>query len=91
VATFSDTPIAERPEEPLVRGKEDRDRLIAFFDAKFRIARKRRDNAAGVITCARARERMETLLELYAPILIGRHAPPLDPPGGETPPSSETD
>ena len=91
VGTFSDTPIAERPEPPLVRDPEDRKRVLAFLEAKLGVARKRRSNAAGPVTCGRARERLDVLLEVYAPLLIGRHAPPADPPGGETPPSSETD
>ena len=84
----------DTPEPPLVRDPDDRRRVQAFLEAQVGIARRQRDGAAGVVTRARADEKLSALLACYAPMLIGRRWPHQAKPaagGGETPPTTETD
>ncbi len=81
---FSDGLIGdEQREPPMVRDPEDRNRLLHFFDAKVRLARRARDHADGEAERARAAVKLNVILEMYAPLLIGRRwpfTPPLSPP-----------
>lgn len=67
---------------PLIRDRDDRDRVKAFLQIRLDQVREQRKAAGGMVTTARLREREDLLLEIWGVLLQGTRTATVFADGG---------